>query len=53
MRDGRAEGSSAIEDRRQALISFTPDVDGMHICTFESSQLESSYVGHLLYFKLG
>ena len=55
MRDGRAEGSSAIEDGWQAVISFTPDVDGMHICIFESTQLEGSYVGHFLYFilKLG
>ena len=55
MRDGRAEGSSAIGDRRQAVISFTPDVDGMHICIFGNTQLEGSYVGHLLYFipKLG
>ena len=55
MRDGRAEGSSAIEDGWQAVISFTHDVDGMHICIFESTQLEGSYVGHFLYFilKLG
>ena len=28
MGDGRAEGSSAIGDARQAAISLTPDVDG-------------------------
>ena len=28
MRDGRAEGSSAIGDGRQAAISLTPDSDG-------------------------
>ena len=28
MGDGRAEGSSAIEDRGQAVMSFTPDTDG-------------------------
>ena len=26
-----------------------PDVDGMHICIFESLRLEGSYVGDLLY----
>ena len=26
--DGSAEGSSAIEDRGQAAISFMPDIDG-------------------------
>ena len=29
MVDGRAEGSSAIEDGGQAVISLTPDVDGI------------------------
>ena len=47
--DGRAEGWSAIEDRGQAAISLTPDVDGTHIWIFENSQLEGSYVGDLLY----
>ena len=28
MGGGRAEGSSAIGDRRQAAISLTPDIDG-------------------------
>ena len=27
MRDGRAEGSSAIGDKRQAAVSLMPDVD--------------------------
>ena len=49
MGDGRAEGSSAIGDRGQAAISLTPDVDGMHVRIFESSQLEGSYVRDLLY----
>ena len=51
MGDGRAEGSSATGDRGQAGISLTPDVDGMHVCIFESSQLECLYVGDLLYWK--
>ena len=49
MGDGRAEESSAIGDRGQAAISLMPDVDGTHVCIFESSQLECSYVGDLLY----
>ena len=44
----RTEGSSAIGDGGQAAISLTPDVDGTHVHTFESSQLEVSYVGDLL-----
>ena len=47
--DGRAEGSSAIGDGAQSAISLTPDVDGMRVRIFESSQLEGSYVGDLLY----
>ena len=48
--DGRAEGSSTIGDGGQATVSLT--ADGMHICTFESSQLEGMYVGdlHFVYF---
>ena len=49
MGDGRAERSSAIGDGGQAAILLTPDVDGMHLCIFESLQLEGSYVGDLLY----
>ena len=57
MGDGRAEGLSAIEDRGQAVMSFTPDTDGtgsgsllepdaqMHTCISESSKLEGSYIG--------
>ena len=48
MEDGRAEGSSTIGDGGQAAVSLT--ADGMHICTFESSQLEGMCVGDLLYF---
>ena len=47
--DGRAEGSSATGDGGQAAISLTPDVDGMHIHIFESSQLKGSCVGDLIY----
>ena len=47
--DGRAEGSSAIGDGGQAAISLTPDVDGTHVHILESSQLEGSYVGDLMY----
>ena len=50
MGDSRAEGSSAIGNGGQSAISLTPDVDGTHIRIFESSQLEGSYVGDLLYF---
>ena len=51
MGDGRAEGSSATGDRGQAAISLMPDIDGMHVHIFESSQLEGSYAGDLLYLK--
>ena len=40
MGDGRTEGSSAIGDGGQAAMSLTPDVDGTHVCIFESSKLE-------------
>ena len=46
MGDGRAEGSS------RAAISLIPDIDGMHICIFERSQLEDLYGGDLLYYAL-
>ena len=49
MGDGRAEGSAAEGDQGQAAISLTPDADGMHIHIFETSQLEGSYVGDLLF----
>ena len=46
--DGRAEELSAIGDGQPALTSLMPDVDGLHIRSFESSQLEGSCVGYLL-----
>ena len=46
--DGRAEGSSAVGDGGQAAVSLRLDTDGMHMCIFESSKLEGSYVGDLL-----
>ena len=49
MGDGRAEGLSAVGDGGQGAISLTPDVDGMHVHIFESSQLKGSYVGDLLH----
>ena len=49
MGDGRAEGWSVIGDGGQAAISLTPDVDGLRILIFESSQPEGSCVGELLY----
>ena len=52
MGDGRAEGSSAIGDGGQAAISLMHDVDGTHVCIFESSQLEGSNVGDSLSFKM-
>ena len=51
MGDGRAEGSSAIGDGGQAAISLMPDADGTHVCIFESSKLEGSYVGNLQYIE--
>lgn len=36
-------------DGGQAAISRMPDVDGMHVHIFESSLLEDSCVGGLLY----
>ena len=41
-----------IGDGGQAAISLTPDVDGMQVLIFESSQLEGLYVGNLLYIIL-
>ena len=49
MGNGRAERSSAIGDGGQAARSFMSEVDGKHVHIFESSQLEGSYVGNLLY----
>ena len=49
MGDGRAEGSSAIGDGVGGLaaISLRPDVDEIHICIYERSPLEGSYLGDL------
>ena len=47
MGDGRADGLPAIGG--QASTSLVPDVDGMHVRTFKSSQLEGLYAGDLLY----
>ena len=44
--DGRAEASSAVGGGGQASVSLTPDIDGTHVCIFESSQ--GLYVGDLL-----
>ena len=38
-----------LGDGGQAAILLTPDIDGMHVCIFESSQLEGSHVGDLMY----
>ena len=37
MGDDRAEGSLTVGDGGQVATSFMPDVDGMHVCIFESS----------------
>ena len=50
MGDGRAEGSSAIGDRRQTAISLMPDIDAMHVHIFGSLQLEGLYIRGLLHF---
>ena len=49
MGDSGVEGWSALGDGRQAAVSLGPDADGMHVRIFESSQLERSCVGDLLY----
>ena len=43
MGDGRNEGSSAIEDRSQAAISLTPDIDDT-----DSGSLLDSFLSTLL-----
>ena len=43
MRDGRAEGSSAIEDGGQSTVSLTLDIDGIS----SSSLLEPDLRWHL------
>ena len=49
MGDDRAEGSSAIGDRGHASMPLIPDFAGTPVCIFESSKLEDSYVGDLMY----
>ena len=49
MGDGRVEGSSTVGDGGQATVSLMPDIDGMHVHMFESSQLEDFHVGGLVY----
>ena len=46
--DIRAVGSWEIWDGGPAAISLMPDVHGMHVSIFKSSQLEDLYVGDLL-----
>ena len=48
MGDGRAEGCQQKETG-PAAVSLTSDIDGMHVCIFESSQIEGLFVGNLLY----
>ena len=36
----------------QVAVSLTYDIDRIHVCIFESSQLESSYVGDLLHLAI-
>ena len=49
MGNGRAEGSSAMEDRRQAAILLMLAIDETHAHIFESLQLECLYIENLLY----
>ena len=49
MGDGGAEGLSTIGVKGQAAMSLRPDTDGTHIESFESLNLEGSYVGDSLY----
>ena len=46
-----AERSSARGDGEKAAISLMPDTEGTHVSIFESSQLEESYVGDLLFVE--
>ena len=45
----QSEGSSATGDGGQAAVSLTPGIDEIHVCVFESLQLEDSCVGNLLW----
>ena len=47
--DGRAGGPSATGDGGQAAVSLMPDTDGKHVRLFESSQLEGSCRGLIVY----
>ena len=49
--DNRGKEWSAIGNGGLAAIAFMPDVYGMHIHTFESSQLEGLYVRDLPYWN--
>ena len=44
MRDGRAEGLSAIEDRGQAAVSLTPDGSGSLLDSILSALLKKGPV---------
>ena len=46
--DGRAEGLSAIGDRRQATVPLTPVIDGTHIY---SKVIQLSIYKNLFFFK--
>ena len=50
MGDEKAEGST-IGDRRQAIL-LMPDVDGMHVCSFESLKPEGFYERDLTIFGI-
>ena len=45
MGHGRVQGPSAIGHGGQAAISLMPNVEGMHACIFESSQLDPACSG--------
>ena len=45
MGDGMAGRLSAIGDGGKAAVSLMLDTGGMHVCIFESSQLEDSHLG--------
>ena len=50
MGDEKAEGST-MGDRRQAIL-LMPDVDGMHVCSFESLKPEGFYERDLMMFGI-
>ena len=49
MGGGGAEGPSATGDGGRATTSLMPDAGGTHTRILESSQLEGSHVGDLVY----